>query len=74
MSVQSCPNPADTSVGCRTIVVPTDFARVSGSASYPLFTFTFTIEASGGATLDVSGSIEVTCSNTYALTATTAPP
>ena len=37
-----------TSVGCRTINVPTNYARLSSSATYPLFTFKFTIEAKGG--------------------------
>ena len=45
--IVTCPSP-DTLVGCRTINVPTNYARLSSSTTYPLFTFKFTIEAKGG--------------------------
>ena len=57
MSV-TCPTP-NTLVGCRTITLPTNYARVTGSINYPRFSFKFIIEAKGGNTIEVIGYIMV---------------
>jgi hypothetical protein len=56
-----CTTP-DTSEDCRRVYVPTDYVRIPDQ-SLPPFTYTFLIEAKGGASFTTQTySVEIVCS------------
>ena len=57
----SCPSPPDTSSPCRTLIVPTDEARVVGGTPAE-YAYRFIIIGPGNCTLITTGIIEVNCS------------
>ena len=56
-----CPKPG-TSEACRSIILPTDTARILGNAP-GLFSFEFYAHQLGNNSIKVSGTVEVPCSD-----------